>query len=455
MTFISPLTRRGYDLVRRILYCRRRQGASKRNASRMSTGEPHRAEETQDVTTAAYLHIPFCRSRCYYCDFPLQVVGDGAVEQQNIPTSVAQRFTMYTDVLIAEIDATSQYLPNVGQPLKTIYFGGGTPSLLPTKELERILNVLEQRFGIANDVELTIEMDPGTFDLAKAKQFVALGMNRASVGAQSFDDDLLRLCGRRHSVADIYQAMEMLRMAQVTSISLDLISGLPTQTMAQWEQSLRNLIALEPTHASCYDLVVEDGTRFGRIYKPGESPLPTSDEAAEMYRLAVHLLNESGLRHYEVSNYARGTAYQSRHNRTYWENRPYFGFGMGATSYLSKRRISRPKKMLPYVAWVEDLIQSQGGSLQDRSCDMAEELEDFLMLGLRLTEGVSLQHLTSRFGPDVVSRVVHALKEFEGMALVEISQSRVRIKDPEGFLVQNTILSSLLDKVIWSNSTKL
>mmetsp|Transcript_16526 Transcript_16526/g.33772 ORF Transcript_16526/g.33772 Transcript_16526/m.33772 type:complete len:503 (-) Transcript_16526:248-1756(-) len=414
------------------------------------------AEDVQ--CRAAYIHIPFCRSRCYYCDFPLQAVGDGAI-RETLSDGLSTRFRQYTDSLLREIDVTAEHTFYKKQGMRedhaldSVYFGGGTPSLMPSQELERILRKLDQHFGLSRTVEITVEMDPGTFEIRKAREFVSLGMTRASVGAQSFEPELLRLCGRRHSVDDIYDAVGVLRSAGVENLSIDLISGLPNQTLDHWLHSLSELVRLEPKHASCYDLVIEEGTRFGRMYYPGTDPLPTTDLAAEMYRMAVSVLQSAGYSHYEVSNYAKGEGFKSRHNETYWDNRPYLGFGMGATSYLAGRtRVARPRTMAAYIAWVEELERSRAQVLQKIPSSeeaFSEQLEDTLMLGLRRSQGLAIQKLQKLFGKDVTDRVIEALQPFCELGLVFIDPTRISMSDPDGFLVQNTILSSLLNSVVW------
>ncbi|WP_295621336.1 coproporphyrinogen-III oxidase family protein, partial [Chamaesiphon sp. GL140_3_metabinner_50] len=220
------------------------------------------------LPTAAYIHIPFCRRRCYYCDFPVFVVGDRAngANSGNIQ--------LYVDRLAIEIATQVNY----HQPLETIFFGGGTPSLLTVTQLGQILEQLAAKFGIANNAEISMEIDPGTFDLAQLQGYLQAGVNRVSIGVQAFQDNLLQLCGRSHTVADIYAAVELFHQGGITNWSLDLISGLPQQTIDNWVASLACAIDLNPTHISCYDLIVEAQTPFAKQYQPGDKPLP-SDEA--------------------------------------------------------------------------------------------------------------------------------------------------------------------------------
>ncbi|MEG4225936.1 radical SAM family heme chaperone HemW [Microcoleus sp. N9_B2] len=421
------------------------------------------------IPSSAYLHIPFCRRRCYYCDFPVFVVGDRK-NGENSGTIV-----QYVAVLCQEIQET----PNLGASLKTVFFGGGTPSLLSVSQLSNILETLDGKFGIAAEAEISIEIDPGTFTLEQLGGYVAAGVNRISLGVQAFQDELLQACGRSHSVADIFEAVEIVRSAGIVNFSLDLISGLPHQTLEHWETSLKSAVEIGPTHLSSYDLIVEPGTAFGRYFEAGAQPLPADETAAEMYRLARSILTEAGYEHYEISNYAK-PGYQCRHNRVYWENRPYYGLGMGAASYVEGRRLTRPRKTQEYYQWVRSISglnspatpQIGGETQQDiypaieQNVQVSENdvLLETLMLGLRLAEGVSLSALTEKFTQQTVDQIWHCLQPYWRQGWVEIMtedrgsatlgeggklplSGNLRLSDPEGFLFSNTILADLFSKL--------
>jgi putative oxygen-independent coproporphyrinogen III oxidase len=291
------------------------------------------------VPSAAYIHIPFCRRRCYYCDFPISVVGDKNLGSASVMVEE------YLAALIKEI----QLAPSAKQPLKTVFFGGGTPSLLSAKQLGRILKEIALHFGITTDAEISLEIDPGTFDRDQLLGYLEVGINRISLGVQSFDEKLLKVCGRSHSLTDIMQAIDLIKQVEVANFSLDLISGLPHQTLQHCQSSLANAIKIAPNHLSCYDLVLEPVTAFGKQYQPGKKPLPNDEDTAQMYRLTQKTLTEAGYQHYEVSNYAQ-VGYQCRHNRVYWENKPYYAFGMGAASYVNNKRFNRPRTRREYYA---------------------------------------------------------------------------------------------------------
>ncbi|MFM2303713.1 MAG: hypothetical protein RLZZ135_1123 [Cyanobacteriota bacterium] len=389
------------------------------------------------IPTAAYIHIPFCRRRCYYCDFPVFVVGDRKTGANS------GNIQAYVEQLGREITAQVNY----DRPLETIFFGGGTPSLLTVEQLGQILDWLAGKFGIANGAEISMEIDPGTFDRAQIQGYHQAGVNRVSIGGQAFQDRILQLCGRSHTVADIYQAVELIYQGGVTNWSLDLISGLPQQTLADWLFSLEAAIKLNPAHISCYDLIVEAQTPFAKQYQPGDTPLPDDETTAQMYRTAQQTLTAAGYAHYEISNYAR-VNYQCRHNLTYWHNLPYYGFGMGAASYLADYRFTRPRKTQEYYQWIAD-----GCDWHVESTSEADRFLETLMLGLRLAQGVRLDSIEAEFGPDQLARLLKCVQRYERQGWVEILNSdnstierRLRLSDPEGLLFSNVVLSEIFTR---------
>jgi len=457
------------------------------------------------LPTAAYIHIPFCRRRCYYCDFPISVVGDvppmsrqqaqqNPHDSQSIDASSALSTSLksgqsiaakasqprvmdghgsgaiapYLDQLTQEVNVTRAALGEI-LPLTTVFLGGGTPSLLSVAQLRRVLDALQQQFGIQPTAELSIEMDPGTFSLQQIQGYANLGINRVSLGIQAFQPHILEACGRTHTPHDIVQAVDWVRQSGISNFSLDLISGLPHQSMEQWNESLERAIALEPTHISVYDLTIEPMTAFGRWYQPGAQPLPTDDETAEMYRLAQARLTQAGYEHYEISNYAK-PGFQCRHNQVYWRNQPYYGFGLGATSYVNHVRYSRPRTQADYRQWVQDLVQ-RGGILDTESASPEDSFLDTLMVGLRLAEGIRLESLAQQFGDRTVHQLLKLLQPYQKKRWVEVVRTStiekntpdeiscdrtlddavklqfrdcsLKLTDPEGFLFSNVVLSHI------------
>lgn len=383
------------------------------------------------VVSSAYVHIPFCRRRCFYCDFPVSVVGD------RLRGETSGTISQYVEVLCQEIAMTS----SSGEPLQTIFFGGGTPSLLSVEQLQRILATLETHLGIAGEVEISMEVDPGTFDLAHISGYRSVGVNRVSLGVQAFQAELLQVAGRSHSVVDILSSIELIHQVEIPEFSLDLISGLPHQSLDQWQDSLHKAVELMPTHISIYDLTIEPGTAFGRYYKAGDKPLPTDETTVKMYQMAQQVLTDAGFEHYEISNYAR-PGHQCRHNRVYWENRPYYGFGMGAASYVEGKRFTRPRKTQEYYQWV------QAGCVID--CEVTppkDVLLETLMLGLRLAEGVSLTDLSEKFGENKVKEIYRCLQPYLHKGWVEVMEGRLKLSDPQGFLFSNVVLADLFENL--------
>jgi putative oxygen-independent coproporphyrinogen III oxidase len=393
------------------------------------------------LPTAAYIHIPFCRRRCYYCDFPVFVVGDRKTGANS------GNMQLYVEQLGREIATQVRE----DRSLETIFFGGGTPSLLTVEQLGQILDWLAMKFGIANGAEISMEIDPGTFDLQQLQGYRQAGVNRVSVGVQSFQDDILQLCGRSHTVADIYRSVELIHQGGIDNWSLDLISGLPQQTLDNWENSLAAAIALAPAHISCYDLIVEAQTPFAKQYQPGDTPLPSDETTAQMYRTAQQRLTAAGYEHYEISNYARSN-YQCHHNLTYWHNLPYYGFGMGAASYLDGHRFTRPRKTQEYYQWIAAGCDWHGEGLSEE-----DRFLETLMLGLRMSQGVNLNSMEQEFGKDKLDRLLHCVDRYRKQGWVEIITKNseylpltdrwLRLGDPEGLLFSNVVLSEIFGLV--------
>ncbi|MEO1127686.1 MAG: radical SAM family heme chaperone HemW [Cyanobacteria bacterium J06639_16] len=403
----------------------------------MSVSTPTRSvpPELMAPPRSAYVHIPFCRRRCYYCDFPISVVGDR--RRGETSGTMAQ----YVAYLCQEIKST----PALGVPLTTVFLGGGTPSLLSVAQLTTILEVIDQQFGIARDAEISMEMDPGTFDLSHVRGYRQGGINRISLGVQAFQSELLQACGRTHSVADIDLAFDLLHQAATPNISLDLISGLPYQTLEIWADSLAQAIALQPHHISVYDLTVEPQTAFGKWYQAGQAPLPADELTVDMYRLAQDTLTASGYHHYEISNYAQ-PGYRCRHNLTYWKNQPYYGFGMGATSYVHNQRFSRPRTIQAYGEWVEQ-YKMHWGAIACETTPIVETLLDQVMVGLRLADGISLELIGERYGKTGRDRLLKSLYAFENKGWIIFDSDTIRLSDPEGFLFSNVVLTAVFEQL--------
>ncbi len=386
----------------------------------------------QFVPKAAYIHIPFCQQKCHYCDFP--VIVDN---RRNSPWR-----SQYLQTLRREIQLT----PSQGKPLTSVFFGGGTPSLLTPAELGQILQDLEQQFGFAEGVEISLEADPGTPGIHDLKDYQELGVNRLSLGVQSFVPKSLQISGRSHRVADIEIAIHKIKACGWKNWSLDLIQGLPGQTLAQWQFSLEQAVRAEPKHISVYDLTLEPKTRFYREYPEDSPALPGDELTAQMYCIAHNFLESHGFNHYEISNYAQ-PGYECRHNLTYWHNQPYYGFGLGATSYVDQVRFQRPKTIKAYQEWVERQDAFEEADMLGDPLSHKDELLDGLMLGLRLKEGINLGELLKPFPAglrDILkAKIINKFKHFQTEVWVGHQGDQWYLIPPLGFLMSNTILSQI------------
>ena len=392
------------------------------------------------------MHIPFCRRRCFYCNFPIKVIGDRE-------STLRSETESYVNLLTQEIELCASERSNKEETLGTVYFGGGTPSLLLPEQVYKVLQCLDSKFGIETGAEVTLEMDPGTFDLSRLREFQAAGVNRVSMGVQSFDQTVLSSCGRAHSAQDVEQAVACMHSAGMENFSIDLISSLPGVSLEAWRSTLHRAAATGCSHVSVYDLQIEDKTAFGRWYSPGQFPLPSDSDSAAMYTVAVETLTSAGFEHYEVSNYARAGR-RSRHNQKYWHCEDVAGFGMGAASYVNNIRASRPDNMTAYLSWLA-LAQNQQQLYSNAVAALpgseSGEMLDGIMLALRTSDGLDLAELRATHGAQVVEKTLAGVKKFAGLGLVELRRNpppdcsplSLRLTDPKGFLVSNDIISTI------------
>ncbi|KAL8042546.1 hypothetical protein ABFX02_09G059500 [Erythranthe guttata] len=419
--------------------------------------------------TSAYVHLPFCRKRCHYCDFPIIALGSSSTTTTTTPEkndTYDPRISNYVETLCREIKATKKLSSstnnNSSPPLETVFFGGGTPSLVPPQLVSSVLDALSSKFGVCGNAEISMEMDPGTFDAAAMKELMNVGVNRVSLGVQAFQDELLKSCGRAHGVSEIYEAIEIVNTCGVENWSVDLISSLPHQTPSMWEESLRIAIQSQPTHVSVYDLQVEQETKFGVLYTPGEFPLPSENQSAEFYKTASRMLGEAGYDHYEISSYCK-SGYRCKHNSTYWKNKSFYAFGLGSASYLRGVRFSRPRKLKDYVGYVQNLEnESSEDGVVDFDVDAKDLATDVVMLSLRTAEGLDLRAFGEAFGDSVRGSICEVYRpyvesghmicldekrrkvEYDEFIVSSMSNERVgflRLSDPDGFLLSNELIS--------------
>jgi putative oxygen-independent coproporphyrinogen III oxidase len=382
-----------------------------------------------------YAHLPFCRRRCFYCDFPVIVAGDDVKED---------RVAHYVSLLERELSKQ----PRSSKELETVYLGGGTPSLVEPHLIKQLLDAINEKHGIVRHAEVTLECDPGTFDAAKLQAYVDAGVSRISLGVQAFDDGVLEAAGRAHRRQDALDAVEAVQsVAPRDGWSLDLISGLPGTTPEGWMETLDEAHSLDPPHVSSYDLQVEEGTAFGKWYSRddhGRPPLPQDEEAADAYRVASSFWRAHGYLHYEVSSYARTEGEKSRHNSAYWKPRAsWLGLGLGAASSEQGARFSRPRKMKDYEAWVAD------GAIVPESSPPhgADALEDELLTSLRTAAGIDLTRVRGVYGSEYERAVRRGAREAVELGLAVVEGEVLKLTDPDGFLFSNYALASIFGEV--------
>lgn len=355
------------------------------------------------MSAGVYLHIPFCKSRCSYCDFATDVYRDSrAVER-------------YVDVLCTEIDSFSSVVM-----ADTIYFGGGTPSLLTSKQIEQILKAVRVKFSITTDAEITMEMNPATVTRETLEAYRSLGVNRASFGVQTFDDRALKLLARGHDAADATSTFALLREAGFDNVSFDLIAGLPGQSIGSWENNLNEAIALSPEHLSLYLLEIHEGTPLAEQVRSRRQPQPDPELAAEMYELMLDRLAAAGYEQYEISNFSR-SGFESRHNSKYWTLDPVLGFGVSAHSFDGMQRFANERDSAKYV----ELIRESGSAEVMREDTNLES--EFIFLGLRLQSGIDLERFSLRFGYDLIDRYAAEINGMIENGLVEKTGGRLRL----------------------------
>ncbi len=398
---------------------------------------------------AVYVHVPFCPARCAYCDFPAYVY------RPDLAAGFAAAVLREAELLAG--------LPEVaGRRAVTLYFGGGTPTVLPPEELAAVAAGLRRLFQLdapqppsdgpqPAEPEVTVEANPETLDAARLARLREAGFNRLSLGLQAWDDGLLALLGRRHTVADFLRAYGEARRAGFANVNVDLIYGLPGQTLAGWRATLARVVALGPEHVSAYALQVEEGTALARWLREGRLPaarprlgrpplrLPGEDETAGMYDLAREVLAAAGYEHYEISNFARPGC-RSHHNQIYWRNGDYLGLGPGASSHLAGRRWTNERRLDRYRA---ALAAGRLPVAEAEGADRAREMGDTVILGLRLLEGVSLADFRRRFGTDLLDVYGPAVGELREQGLLALEDGRLRLT-PRALPVANRVFMRFL-----------
>ncbi len=374
--------------------------------------------------TGLYLHIPFCRSKCAYCDFP-SWAGREALASRVV------------DAMLAEAALWAQERGRLR--FDTVFIGGGTPTAIDVGHLERLLGGLRSLFDI-QAIEFTVEANPGTVDVAGLRRLRTLGADRLSFGVQAAQDALLRRIGRIHSWEDFLRGVEMARNAGFENLNADMMTGLPGQTEADARETARRLAALGLPHVSCYGLKLEEGTPLYRSVQEGSTTLPEDDAERDQFHAARAVLEEAGLRRYEISNFAK-PSFECRHNLIYWHNGDYLGLGCGAASHFGSHRRENEGDLDAYIAACEN---GQWPPSQRHTIGADEAAFETAMLALRLREGLDLTAFTARHGVDLLLHKENAVRSLRMLGLIQVEGGRLRLTE-RGMDVQNAVLLELLE----------
>ncbi len=396
-----------------------------------------------------YVHIPFCVKKCNYCDF-LSAPCTKEVQKRYIKALLKQ-IRIYED-LVKEYE------------VKTIYFGGGTPSLLEIEEMEKVFTAIKETYGLTKEhldkMEITVEANPGTFGKEKLLAYRKLGFNRLSIGVQSMNEKELKLLGRIHTVEEFLENYKLARECGFENINVDLMQALPGQTVEDWENTLKQVVELNPEHISAYSLIIEEGTKFYDWYEGKEELLPDEETEREMYYRTEEILKEAGYERYEISNYAK-VGKESRHNLCYWQGVDYLGLGLGASSLIKGERFSGENDLEKFVMYVSDLekdnvyyLENSLGETniyhlennleQDRYLlTKQEQMEEFMFLGLRVMKGVSKQEFFERFQKKIEEIYGQVLEKLEKQELIILENDKIALTK-KGIDVSNYVFAEFL-----------
>lgn len=407
----------------------------------MTTSNSHQIVPNSGM--GLYVHVPFCKTKCPYCDF-------------NTYQGIENLIEPFLPAITSEITCWGDALAH--PPVKSVFFGGGTPSYLPPGDIERILVAIQSSFQVDPTAEISIEANPGDLDEAACAGILNQGVNRLSIGVQSLDNDLLNLLGRRHQASEAVEAFQSARQAGFDNVNLDLMYGLPNQSMEQWQKTLSSLIELTPEHISLYALTIEEGTPMHRWATEGKIPEPDSDLAADMYQHAREVLAEAGYHHYEISNWSLPDR-ACEHNLVYWENGPYLGVGPGAHSRLGDYRfwtVLSPRDYNTKAAtWADsgswplaDLVETalQGiptlGGWEHLSLETT--CSETMFLGLRLLDGLNLSEASAIAGTDLAKKFQTPIQECLNLGLLEQDGDCLKLT-MQTYLVANQAFTRFLE----------
>ena len=380
-----------------------------------------------------YVHIPFCQTKCFYCDF-------------NTYTKLESLIPLYIKALELEAEFWSKYFNET--EIKSIFIGGGTPSYIPENYINQLLNTIFSKFNVSECSEITLESNPNDLSEKSLNTYSKSGINRISIGVQSFDDTLLQDLGRRHSQQNAINAYYLAKEAGFENISIDLMYGLPRQSINQWIETLSQLLMLKPLHVSMYGLTLEEGTPMNEWVKTGQLIKPNDDIAAEMYIKAVDVMSKNEYLHYEISNWAM-PGFQSKHNLNYWNNNAYLGIGPGAHSYITPFRFRNIKSPSEYTKYLNDLkVEHFNNNALNKDnvkfidiyekIDASLEIAETIMLGLRLNSGIKIKKFIDRFAINPLDLYLNTFIELKENNFLEFSNTYIKLT-PTGRLLSNEV----------------
>jgi oxygen-independent coproporphyrinogen-3 oxidase len=373
-----------------------------------------------------YLHFPFCISKCPYCDF-----NSYQLKEDN-------QISSYVSALYQEINAYSQKLNKSN--ITTIYLGGGTPTILSGVQIYNILEFCKDKFNIDKNAEITIEANPGTLDGEKLKLLIESGINRLSLGAQSFNNLLLDKLGRIHNTQDIIDSYSFAREIGFSNINIDIMFALPEQTTEDLQVTLKKAVSLKPDHLSLYNLTIKPGTEYYENYKRGKLKLPTEDEEYDMYNWAINFLEESGFEHYEIANFARPYK-RSMHNLIYWQNKPYLGIGAGAYSFIKGYRYMNYENPARYI---KEIISGKLPVDNGEKLSLRKRMIETIILGLRTKDGVGYKKFKTRFGVNLNDIFSKQVKKLVNLGLLQKDNYRIKLTK-KGVFLANTVFREFVD----------
>ena len=383
--------------------------------------------QTHPKSTSAYIHIPFCEHICYYCDFNKVFLEGQPVDE-------------YIQSLLTEIRLTLEKHPT--KVSETIYIGGGTPTSLTAKQLDVLLTGIHRYLPTHTTKEFTVEANPGDLTAEKLDVFKAHGVNRLSMGVQTFDDRLLKKIGRKHSVQDVYDTIKLLEKKQFDNVSIDLIYALPGQTLESFRDTLTKALAFDLPHYSMYSLILENKTMFMNWVRQGRLELPTQEAETKMFEEAIIAMAQSGHHQYEISNFAK-KGKESMHNLVYWDNEHYYGFGAGASGYLDQKRY---KNYGPIQHYMKPLKEQRLPIFETEEISRANQIEEEMFLGLRKIEGVSLRRFEEKFNQKLTTVYQSVIDELQQQQLAVLEEDYFRLT-PKGLFIGNDVFEKfLLDK---------